>query len=85
MYARSEEYESLLAFCKPYGKAIWPLVMEKAVHSIFEISLLEDLTIPKYLILLDETEKIMLTDHIYGCDEQVTKRVALNRLSDARR
>ena len=44
-YAESTEYESLLAYCKKYGKAIWPLVFDKlAKRDIFVISLLRDLT-----------------------------------------
>ena len=45
MYALSSEYESLLAYCMKYGKAIWPLVFDKLVQGdIFVISLLRDLT-----------------------------------------
>ena len=60
-YAESEEYYSLLAFCKPYGKAIWPLVMEKLLQNyIFDACLLEDLTIPEYLFLFDESKRVAM-------------------------
>lgn len=45
MYAKSSEYESLAQYCMKYGKAIWPLIIEKlAQGNIFVISLLKDVT-----------------------------------------
>ena len=45
MYAISSEYESILRYCMKYGKAVWPLIMDRlAEGDIFVISLLRDLT-----------------------------------------
>jgi len=45
VYAKSSEYENLLAYCMKYGKAIWPLVFDKLEQGdIYVISLLRDLT-----------------------------------------
>jgi hypothetical protein len=44
-YAESEEYNSLLRYCIKYGKATWPLFIDKlAQGDIFVGNLLEDLT-----------------------------------------
>ncbi|MDR0537488.1 MAG: T9SS type A sorting domain-containing protein [Tannerellaceae bacterium] len=44
-YAESEEYNDLLKYCKKYGKAIWPLLIDKlAEGDVFVGNLLEDLT-----------------------------------------
>ncbi|MDR2118650.1 MAG: hypothetical protein LBP25_03855, partial [Tannerellaceae bacterium] len=44
-YAESEEYEDLLQYCKRYGKASWPLFMDKLGEGdVFVGNLLEDLT-----------------------------------------
>jgi len=34
MYARSEEYYSLLDYCKSYGKALWPLALKKIIRDV---------------------------------------------------
>jgi len=47
LYAESEEYESLLEYCTKYGKAVWPLLIDKLAQSqrdIFVVNLLKDLT-----------------------------------------
>ena len=56
-YAQSDEYKSLLAFCKPYGKAIWPLVMRRSIHYSFYVLLMEDITVPEYLTLFEEAQR----------------------------
>jgi hypothetical protein len=44
-FAESEEYEDLLQYCKRYGKASWPLFMDKLGEGdVFVGNLLEDLT-----------------------------------------
>jgi len=44
-YAESTEYESLLNYCMKYGKAIWPLLIDKLVQKdILVLNLLKDLT-----------------------------------------
>jgi hypothetical protein len=44
-YAQSEEYDELLSYCGHYGKASWPLLIDKlAGGNVFTGNLLEDLT-----------------------------------------
>ncbi|MCL1932573.1 MAG: hypothetical protein FWF53_01990 [Candidatus Azobacteroides sp.] len=45
LYALSTEYESLLKYCTKYGKAIWPLLIDKlAQGDLFIVNLLKDIT-----------------------------------------
>ena len=54
-YAESEEYESLLTYCKIYGKAIWPLIFEKLENkTTVDINLLEDLVLSENRPLYDD-------------------------------
>jgi len=56
-YAESKEYSALVEFCNKYGKATWPLFIEKLNQGdIFNINLLEDLTIAENKNLLDEVK-----------------------------
>ena len=44
MYALSDEYFALVEYCSKYGKAVWPLAIEKlAKNNIFAINLIADL------------------------------------------
>ena len=44
-YAETDEYNKLVNYCAKYGKALWPLIIEKfACGDIFALNLLKDLT-----------------------------------------
>jgi len=56
-YAESVEYDDLLKFCQDYGKASWPLFIEKFVNGdIFAINLIRDLTYAENEDLLESVK-----------------------------
>jgi len=59
LYAQSKEYSDLLNVCEKYGKASWPLFVEKlASGDILAINLVRDLTISENEVLMDEIKFI---------------------------
>ena len=64
-----EEYENLLKYCEPYGKAIWPFIFElifQREEGIMSINLVEDLTFPIYRKLYDDVEIAAKKVNIWG-------------------
>jgi hypothetical protein len=58
-WTRSPEYAELLNFCQAKGKKIWPLAfkshLEEKERDYLSHLLIEDLTLPEFRHLLDET------------------------------
>ena len=64
-----EEYENLLKYCEPYGKAIWPFIIEiinQREEGVMSINLLEDLTFPLYRKLYDDIEIAAHKVNVWG-------------------
>ena len=56
-YTQSEKYSDLLQLCKDYGKASWPLFVEKLIDGdMLTINLIEDLTLSENKSLMDEVK-----------------------------
>jgi hypothetical protein len=58
MYAKSNEYQELIVYCKDQGKTIWPMIFEKFQQGdFFAINMLEDLTLIENQDILEKIKK----------------------------
>lgn len=66
-YAQSKEYSDLLNLCVEYGKASWPLFIEKLIEGdILSINLIKDLTLSENIVLMDEAKAITAKTRMVG-------------------
>lgn len=62
MFARSREYDELIAYCRLKGKTVWPLLFRKfAEGDELATNAIEDLTFPEYA---DEMDQVLAANQI---------------------